>query len=369
MFRGEIGPIQWVCIKCSEYIFRDKATSLTCGFSPGFCPVEHTIQGWDGHHDHPMDPLVARRSPWPMGLHEVFWPNAKVFGRFKIQLHQLICPTTNTAVKPRDQASSFWGARAANHGGFQGQGQYLCASLAPVTRISICTPKASFWGTEVCSLWAWDLSIDRLSHAGRLYTWEKVLGRKRALDCCSSRGEPLEGTSCWEVEPEGETTKSWRVGGMSFCLEPWLSSRSEGMSGTHGVVCSPYTETWCAPSFRAREFALQHLEELPCIPPRLALIPFQTIALWFHLYHLKEHLLDSSIPLTFIPGSAPLFFFVTRTNLFTLLLVFFLLQHLCSLCLWCTGNSSWYWAIFSGIALPIASLSFCRGAFRCTPCP
>ena len=103
--------------------------------------------------------------------------------------------------------------------------------------------------------------------------------------------------------------------------------------------------------------------------PRLALIPFQIIALWFHLYHLKEPLLDSSIPLTFLLGSAPLFFFVTRTNLFTLLLVFFLFQHLCSLCLWCAGNSSWYWAICSGIVLPIASLSFCRGAFRCTPCP
>lgn len=244
MFRGEIGPIQWVCITCSEYIFRDKATSLSCGFSPGFCPVEHTIQGWDGHHDHPMDPLVARRSLWHMGLHEVFWPNAKVFGRctnwsatvlefrttyapiYQIQnfLHPKIglainCPTTNTTVKPRDQASSFWGARAANHGGFQGQGQYRCASLAPITRISICTPKVNFWGTEACSLWAWDLSIDRLSHAGRLYTWEKVLGRKESSGLlffqrrASRRNLMLGGRA-----RRGRLVRqSWRVGGMSFC--------------------------------------------------------------------------------------------------------------------------------------------------------
>lgn len=42
----------------------------------------------------------------------------------------------------------------------------------------------------------------------------KFWGGRRVLDCCSSVGEPLEGTSCWEVEPEGETSKtvlkSWR---------------------------------------------------------------------------------------------------------------------------------------------------------------
>ena len=128
------------------------------------------------------------------------------------------CPTTNTTVKPRDQASPFWGARAANHGGFQGQGQRLCASLAPITRISIWTPKASFWGTEVCSLWAWDPSIDRLSHAGRLYTWEQVLGRKGSSGLlffqrrASRRNLMLGGRAS-----KGRLVRQpWRVGGMWF---------------------------------------------------------------------------------------------------------------------------------------------------------
>lgn len=34
----------------------------------------------------------------------------------------------------------------------------------------------------------------------------------------------------------------------------------------------------------------------------------------------------------------------------------------------CAWHSSWYLAICSGIALPIASLSFWRGSFRRPPC-
>lgn len=55
-----------------------------------------TMVSWDGHHDYPMDILVARRSPWPMGLHEVLLPNAKVFGRFQMQIYKLICHSART---------------------------------------------------------------------------------------------------------------------------------------------------------------------------------------------------------------------------------------------------------------------------------
>lgn len=74
----------------------------------------------------------------------------------------------------------------------------------------------------------------------------------------------------------------------------------------------------------------------------------------------------SAFLLTFLLGSAPLFFFVSQ-NKSVSALVFFLLQHLCSLCLRVYLHSSWYWAICYAIALPIASLNFCRGSSRCTP--
>ena len=63
------------------------------------------------------------------------------------------------------------------------------------------THLASFYGTEDCSLWTQDMSIDRLCHAGRIYSWNKLLGRRGALDCCSSIGQLLEETLCWELEP------------------------------------------------------------------------------------------------------------------------------------------------------------------------
>ena len=40
------------------------------------------------------------------------------------------------------------------------------------------THLASFYGTEECSLWTRDMSIDRLCHAGRMYSWEQVVGKK-----------------------------------------------------------------------------------------------------------------------------------------------------------------------------------------------
>lgn len=58
--------------------------------------VSSSICGWDGYHDHLMNPFVARRSPWPMGLHELLWPNAKMFTRFKMQLYQLIYHSEGT---------------------------------------------------------------------------------------------------------------------------------------------------------------------------------------------------------------------------------------------------------------------------------
>ena len=39
------------------------------------------------------------------------------------------------------------------------------------------THLASLYRTEDCSLWTWDMSIDRLCHVGRIYSWEQVVGK------------------------------------------------------------------------------------------------------------------------------------------------------------------------------------------------
>ena len=101
-------------------------------------------------------------------------------------------------------------------------------------------------------------------------------------------------------------------------------------------------DLWCGPFSLHRDLVCTQpwaqslnfsTQTVHAVLPRLALLSLQIIILWSHLSHLKEYLPDNSIPLTFLLGSAPLFFFVSRANLFSLLLVFFLLQHLCSLCL------------------------------------
>lgn len=145
------------------------------------------------------------------------------------------------------------------------------------------------------------------------------------------------------------------------------------MSTTYAVVCSPYTETWAAPSFEVREFAFCHPGKLSCSSLHTASCFLLDRALQVHLHHQPEHLLDFIIPLEFIPGPALHFFFLTRKeknkkqkNLFSLFLVLLLFQHLCNLACVYAWHSSCCVAICSGIALPVASSSSSRGSFRCT---
>ena len=42
------------------------------------------------------------------------------------------------------------------------------------------THLASFYRTEDGSLWTRDMSIDRLCHVGRMYSWEQVVGKKES---------------------------------------------------------------------------------------------------------------------------------------------------------------------------------------------
>lgn len=124
----------------------------------------------------------------------------------------------------------------------------------------------------------------------------------------------------------------------SFTLtlrELLLSSWSVSTSGTHSVVCSAYTETWSALSLWAREFELQYPETLSRSPLQtdFCFFPDHSPLVWFSPPDSTSPSFSS--PLEFLLGFSPLFFFLTRTHLFSQQLVFFLFQYLCNLCCVC----------------------------------